>query len=118
MPQGRKGRTSQPLIDPAPLSKARTVLLSLGTTSVSPTGTQSLLPGTTPGSISTSFTTPANTQNPPPIPSTQKSTTPNPGGQVPAELTRETGENGKTDNNFPNIKGGPGKIHWTGAMRE
>ncbi|KAI9600981.1 hypothetical protein H4Q26_000775 [Puccinia striiformis f. sp. tritici PST-130] len=113
MPQGCRGRASQPLIeDLAPLSKERSALLSLGTTSVSPTGTQSSLPGTTPGSISTSFTTPANTQNPAPIPSTQQSPTPNPGGQVLSQLTQETG------NNFPDIEGGPGKIQWTGAMEK
>ncbi|KAI7933823.1 hypothetical protein MJO29_016661 [Puccinia striiformis f. sp. tritici] len=113
MPQGCRGRASQPLIeDLAPLSKERSALLSLGTTSVSPTGTQSSLPGTTPGLISTSFTTPANTQNPAPIPSTQQSPTPNPGGQVLSQLTQETG------NNFPDIEGGPGKIQWTGAMEK
>ncbi|KAI9602917.1 hypothetical protein H4Q26_002225 [Puccinia striiformis f. sp. tritici PST-130] len=98
MPRGRKARPSQPLIeDLSPLSEARSALLSPGTTSVSPTGTQSLLPGTTPGSISTSFTTPGNTQNPVPIPSTQQSPTPNPGGQFPSQLTQETG------NNFPEL---------------
>ncbi|KNE94232.1 hypothetical protein PSTG_12460 [Puccinia striiformis f. sp. tritici PST-78] len=113
MPRGRRGRASQPLIeDLAPLSEARSALLSPGTTSVSPTSTQSSLPGTTPGSISTSFTTPANTQNPVPIPSTQQSPTPNPGGQVPSQLTQETG------NNFPDVEGGPGKIQWTGAMEK
>ncbi|KAI7952840.1 hypothetical protein MJO29_008471 [Puccinia striiformis f. sp. tritici] len=118
MPRGRKARPSQPLIeDLSPLSEARSALLSPGTTSVSPTGTQSLLPGTTPGSISTSFTTPGNTQNPVPIPSTQQSPTPNPGGQFPSQLTQETG------NNFPEVEGGPGevgtgKLHWTAAMEK
>ncbi|KAH9445600.1 hypothetical protein Pst134EA_022544 [Puccinia striiformis f. sp. tritici] len=113
MPRGRKARPSQPLIeDLSPLSEARSALLSPGTTSVSPTGTQSLLPGTTPGSISTLFTTPGNTQNPFPIPSTQQSPTPNPGGQFPSQLTQETG------NNFPEVEGGTGKLHWTGAMEK
>ncbi|KAI7947771.1 hypothetical protein MJO28_009679, partial [Puccinia striiformis f. sp. tritici] len=87
--------------DPAILSRARSALLSPGTTSVSPTGTQTLLPGTTPGSISTSFTTPANTQNPVPIPLTQQSPTPNPGGQVPTQLTEET------SSSFPEVEGRP-----------
>ncbi|KAI9614366.1 hypothetical protein H4Q26_009515 [Puccinia striiformis f. sp. tritici PST-130] len=59
MARGRKARPSQPLIeDLSPLSEARSALLSPGTTSVSPSGTQSLLPGTTLGLISTWFTTP------------------------------------------------------------
>ncbi|POW13572.1 hypothetical protein PSHT_07733 [Puccinia striiformis] len=117
-PTGYRGRTSQPLIeDPAILSEARSALLSSGTTSVSPTGTQTSLPGTTPGPISSSFTTPANTQNPVPIPSTQQSPTPNSGGQVPTQLTEET------SSSFPEVEGGPGevgtgKLHWTGAMEK
>ncbi|KAI9617617.1 hypothetical protein H4Q26_012917 [Puccinia striiformis f. sp. tritici PST-130] len=96
---------------------ARSALLSPGTTSVSPTGTQTSLPGTTPGPISRSSTTPANTQNPVPIPSTQQSPTPNPGGQVPTQLTEET------SSSFPEVEGGPGevgtgKLHWTGAMEK
>ncbi|EFP83037.2 uncharacterized protein PGTG_10005 [Puccinia graminis f. sp. tritici CRL 75-36-700-3] len=79
--------------------------------SKSPTGTQSLSPGTTQCSQLSFMTTPGNNQTTVQIPS-NKTPTPNAGGQVPSQLTQAT------DNITSNENSGLGKLIWSSVMEK